>query len=72
MPSKKKRRSGEKRASDRYKAMPEWKRKKHEMHKAGIKSGTEPERWRDPKTGAKARVPPRYVPPEPEAEEVKA
>ncbi len=35
--------------------MPEWKRKKMEQHNAGIKSGTDPARWRDPKTGEKTK-----------------
>ncbi len=66
MPRKKKRRTNDQRKADREKSMPDWKRKKMEQSKAGIKSGTDPARWRDPKTGGKAYVPPRYEPPEKE------
>ena len=39
-----------------YAGMPEWKRKKMQQHEAGIKSGTDPARWRDPKTGEKVKI----------------
>ena len=45
----------EQRRKKLLRGMSEWKRKKMEQHKAGIKSGTDPARWRDPKTGEKAK-----------------
>ena len=45
----------DKRLKARMKSMPEWKKKKMQQHEAGIKSGTDPARWRDPKTGEKAK-----------------
>ena len=46
----------EERRKKRLLRMPEWKRKKMEQKRAGIKSGTEPERYRDPKTGERSKM----------------
>ena len=52
---KKGKRDQEERRKKRLLSMPEWKKKKLEQKKAGIKSGTDPDRYRDPKTGERAK-----------------
>lgn len=55
MGKKKRKADREERLKKRLRGMPDWKKKKREQELAGIKSGTDPDRWRDPKTGGKAK-----------------
>ena len=55
MGKKKRKADREERRKKRRKRMPEWKKKKLEQKQAGIKSGTDPDRYRDPKTGEKTK-----------------
>ncbi len=55
MGKKKRKASREERRKKRLMGIPDWKKKKLEQKQAGIKSGTDPDRYRDPKTGEKAK-----------------